>query len=102
FGFDTEHGHHPAETEEGGAADREVEDLVVAELGPQPGEEVVVDAAVDGREALGVLDGELLAARVERRLPELGDLGIELLVDLPGEAGGAVGQARGALVELCD
>src|SRR5690349_12653581 len=43
---DTEHGEEPSEAEERANAQREVDDLLVAELATEGGEEVVVDVVV--------------------------------------------------------
>src|SRR5438309_885902 len=76
---DAQHAQEAAQAHEDGDADAQVDDLVVGEVGPQPGEELVVHRRVVEEEALGELDGELLPRRVLGPFPVLGDVGVQLL-----------------------
>ena len=80
---DLEHFEGAAEAHEHRAAEGEVEDLVVGELRAQTREQLVVDGAVVGGEAFGVLDREPLPVGVARPRPPL----VEMLVDVLGDAG---------------
>ena len=63
---DLEHFEGAAQADEHGAAQREVEDLVVGEVRAQAREQLVVDVAMVGGEPFGVLDREALAVGVAR------------------------------------
>src|SRR5712692_4242706 len=70
-----------AEAEVDGQAQREVENLGVAELAAQPPEQLLVDRTMVDDEALGVLDGEALPLGVAAIRPVLVEVGIGVFVD---------------------